>query len=279
MTYIIGVDGGGTKTHAVLVDEVGTVIAESYTGPANIRSDLETAYSSITGAIDELLSKHHLNSNKVKIGIGVAGYSVVLNRENLITRLNDKYKQVRVESDCHIACLAAHGKQDGAIVICGTGVVGYYIQKGRGYQLGGWGFPHGDLGGGAWFGLEICRLLCKAIDGVVPWSASLHNVFTTYFEDDSSIYKAWLLEAKPNNYTSVTKLVLSDNHSDNYVQDILTKGVAEIEGFIAAFLTREPNLAIKLVGGLSNMYLKHVTLKFPLISLCETSPAYGATLL
>lgn len=278
MTYIIGVDGGGSKTHGLLFDQAGKVIDEASSGPCNIRNDLDSAYAAIINVIDELINKNNLDEN-IRIGIGVAGYSVKANRENLIKKLNHKYTNYKLESDCHIACLAAHGGKDGAIIICGTGVVGYCMRKGVGYQTGGWGFPHGDLGGGAWFGLEMCRLLCKAIDGIIPWSASLYNIFSTYFENDYSVYKTWLLEAKPNNYAAITKLVLNDNYTDNYVQILIDNGVYEIECFIKAFLKSESSLDIKLVGGLSNIYIKRLSNHFPKISISEAKPSLGARFL
>ena len=35
--YIIGIDGGGTKTHAVLVGSGGEILAEHFSGPTNFQ--------------------------------------------------------------------------------------------------------------------------------------------------------------------------------------------------------------------------------------------------
>ncbi len=43
-------------------------------------------------------------------------------------------------TDAHAACIGAHNGADGAIIIIGTGVVGYQTQNGEGVQVGGWGF-------------------------------------------------------------------------------------------------------------------------------------------
>ncbi|MCE3268314.1 MAG: BadF/BadG/BcrA/BcrD ATPase family, partial [Burkholderiales bacterium] len=59
-SWYIGVDGGGTKTHAVLVNQDLKLIDEVYSGPANIATDVESAYISICAVIDILLKKHKL---------------------------------------------------------------------------------------------------------------------------------------------------------------------------------------------------------------------------
>lgn len=275
--YYIGVDGGGTKTHAVLTDQELKTLGETYAGPANINTDVEGAYISICTAITNLLARHGLSLNQVKIGVGVAGYSVIENRKLIINRLQDKYQGIVLNSDCHIACLAAHNNQDGAIVICGTGVVGYTIQNGRAQQLGGWGFPHGDLGGAAYLGLEVARLLCSAIDGVIPWNDTLNAVYHKFFLKDEQKCKTWLINAKPSDYAEITKFVFSGT-TNNFTDLLLNQGANEIVQFIIALRKNKQNLPLKLVGGLAKLYIGKVKQACPEVEVSYTTPAIGAIL-
>src|SRR2546425_13334096 len=50
--YFLGIDGGGTKTHAVITDSACRVIGEGFGGAANpLRVGLEEAVSHITQAV------------------------------------------------------------------------------------------------------------------------------------------------------------------------------------------------------------------------------------
>ena len=62
--------------------------------------------------------------------------------------------------------LGAHEGRPGAIVAAGTGSVGEALRRdGLRVAVGGWGFPVGDEGSGAWLGLRAMRETHRAIDG------------------------------------------------------------------------------------------------------------------
>ncbi|MCC2625600.1 MAG: gspK [Burkholderiales bacterium] len=276
MEFYIGVDGGGTKTHAVLVDSNLKQIDEAYSGPANIAKDVEGAYTSICATIDSLLNKHNLPIKH--IGIGVAGYSVIQNRNMILEKLQKKYKNITLNSDCHIACLAAHNNKDGAIIICGTGVVAYSIYNGETNQIGGWGFPQGDLGGAAYLGLEAARLLCKAIDGLIPWNQTLRELYTEFFEQNKHEYKAWLIKAKPSDYARITQFIFA-KPIDEFNGNLLKQGAGEISGLIAVLKKDNPKGSIKLVGGLANLYINSLQKKYPELELSPIAPALGGAVI
>ena len=276
--YIIGIDGGGSKTHAVILDSRYTFIDEIVGGPANINSDLTLAYTSIHTTITTLLTKHNLQGNNVAIGIGVAGYSNIKARIELLNLLTNDYRNINLNSDCHIACLAAHSGHNGSIVICGTGIAGYSIQNNIGNQIGGWGFPQGDLGGAAWLGLEICRYTGKAIDGSIDWSNLLKAIFSK-FSNDTQVFKQWLLKATASDFASIARLLIDSPSTDAHAQNIFNNAIMEVTSFIQAVKKHNPDLAIKIVGGLATTYLPSLKQTFPDLELSTHPPAYGACLL
>ena len=51
MNYCLGFDGGGTKTHCVLIDDSGNVIGEGRSGPSNpLRCGYDAAFDSLREA-------------------------------------------------------------------------------------------------------------------------------------------------------------------------------------------------------------------------------------
>ncbi|MGL5917190.1 MAG: hypothetical protein ACRCZC_05760, partial [Culicoidibacterales bacterium] len=68
-TYVIGVDGGGTKTQATAYTVTGEKLA-SYTGGA---SNLANGYSASVNHIDECIANVLQKGTLVCIALGIAG--------------------------------------------------------------------------------------------------------------------------------------------------------------------------------------------------------------
>ncbi len=178
--FFIGVDGGGSKTHLRLESSDGKVLAEGFSGPANIRLSIEVACISINDALEQVLQKSKLKDKKeirLHVGMGLAGYEVKSAREGFLAKQkNSIFSSLIVQSDAYVTCLGAHSGSFGSVIIVGTGVVGLKINKKGKTQVGGWGFPHGDEGGAAWMGLETIRLLLHYCDGRGEGSPLLFNL-------------------------------------------------------------------------------------------------------
>src|SRR5688500_7994524 len=85
----LGVDGGGTKTHAVLIDESGNLIAEATDGASNpLRIGIERAVDNILTAVDtacDLANRHRGDIAAAQIGL--AGVRREDLRKTVTTRL------------------------------------------------------------------------------------------------------------------------------------------------------------------------------------------------
>src|SRR5215216_2379176 len=65
-TYFLGIDGGGTKTHAVVVDPSGRVLGEGFSGASNpLRTGLEEAVSHIEQAVRDACSRARIQLHQV----------------------------------------------------------------------------------------------------------------------------------------------------------------------------------------------------------------------
>jgi N-acetylglucosamine kinase-like BadF-type ATPase len=73
--YLLGIDGGGTKTAAVLVDAEMTEIAHVISGPSNYHTvGQASAETSLREAIHQLLDAAGLTADDVAAaGLGLAG--------------------------------------------------------------------------------------------------------------------------------------------------------------------------------------------------------------
>lgn len=169
---VIGIDGGGTKTEAVIMDANHRVLGEGIAGPSNpLRVGIAKAASAIREAIDKACQAAQVQRTDILAAeVGLAG----ARREGLRSRMrealsNTGIAQIEVVSDADIALYGATDGEPGVVVIAGTGSVCCGI-NGRGKQMcaGGWGPIVGDEGGGSWIARQGLRAIARAADGRGP---------------------------------------------------------------------------------------------------------------
>lgn len=254
----IGADGGGTKTKVLIEDAAGRELGVAKTGPGNIRSSVAGAWSNINEGIQEALKQASIDlrdpNYRFHVGLGLAGTEVKEAREAFL-KMPHPYHSLVLDSDAYVACLGVHGGEDGAIIIVGTGVVALQIEGNKRVAVGGWGFPHGDEGGGAWFGMEATRLTCKAIDGRIPFSPLLKAIYERFHEDASQLV-SWAVNARPGDFGTLAPMVMQFlDQQDENAKALVVRAGEEIN-LVAAALARqrmnsEAPVRVGLLGGIA----------------------------
>ncbi len=106
MIYIIGVDGGGTKTEAVAYDLNGNSLSRSISGYGNILINEEKALNNIKESIEKC-TKSLNKSECVYIYAGIAGSTAGNGKEIIKKYIQDKFKcNVIVVNDADLALSA-----------------------------------------------------------------------------------------------------------------------------------------------------------------------------
>ena len=224
----IGVDGGGTKTRAIIQDRSGNTLGEGIGGPGNIRSSVPQSWASVHEAITyaSQAAKIKLKNFRVHIGLGMAGTELNSAKQAFLATPHDFYTLV-LDSDAHVACLGFHGGKDGAIIIIGTGVIAYQIYQNQIFRAGGYGFPHSDEGGGAWLGMELLRLTFKAFDQRIKWTPLLKKVFAIN-KNDIAVLSHYANTAHPQDYAQLAPLIFQFMHQDETAHRLMQKAATEI---------------------------------------------------
>jgi N-acetylglucosamine kinase-like BadF-type ATPase len=155
MSYFLGIDGGGTKTAAVILDEGGAELGRGYGGPCNIATcDDATLRKSVTDAVVGAISAASGLSGRLPfeaVCAGVAGYTAKKRRADFQRLLQEivPAEQHRLEPDFVIAYWGATEGEPGIIVSAGTGSVVYgHNAAGEACRVDGRGFLLGDQGSG-----------------------------------------------------------------------------------------------------------------------------------
>ncbi len=166
----LGVDGGGTKTHIVLLDHQKEPVCEGFAGPSNpLRVGVETAVSNIMQAVDAACDKAHKNPGDIVAAtLGLAGVRRLDLRESVRRRIIETLgtKKVQVVTDAEIALYGTTLGKAGLVIISGTGSVCFgQDEKGQQAMAGGWGPIAGDEGGGISIATQALQAIAKALDG------------------------------------------------------------------------------------------------------------------
>lgn len=173
--YFIGLDGGGTKTQAVLIDGGAREIARATSGPSNYHSvGQETAQGSLQAAMEQVLGQAGATWDQIgAICLGMAGAARPKDQQvirRLLARIVPPV-HLAITHDAEIALVGGIGRRYGAALIAGTGAIAYGINaRGEVKRADGWGYLLGDEGSGYWIGREALRATARACDGRSPQS-------------------------------------------------------------------------------------------------------------
>lgn len=254
----IGIDGGATNSRVRIESETGDLLAQGVGGPANIRLSVNHSWESIYHALEEALKPTHISLKNTDyhfhLGLGLAGSEVPEAVEEFLSKPHD-FSTLHLVSDAHIACLGAHKGKDGAIIVVGTGVIGYEIEQGKTARIGGWGFPHDDEGGGAYLGLEAARLTFQWLDHRVEKSPLVEDVFG-FFNKDVAAFTTWANRANSTEFARLAPLVINHLQQNETAAVRLIKKAAHAVDRIGMTLfklqkERDRHLPCSLLGGMA----------------------------
>ncbi|AFZ24399.1 putative N-acetylglucosamine kinase [Cylindrospermum stagnale PCC 7417] len=183
MNYVLGIDGGGSKTVCVLMNEARQVLGRGEAGPSNYQSiGIAATLQSIKDAIDEAIKTTN-NVNISAICLGLAGVGRTEDIEiikKLVQELPINWElqpeNIVICNDALIALMGGIGHDVGIVVAAGTGsiVFGRNHQK-KTKRVGGWGYILGDEGSAYKIAVAGMQAALKSYDG--------REISTTLVED------------------------------------------------------------------------------------------------
>ena len=215
--YFLGVDGGASKTAALVIDGDGSALGRGVAGPSNhLRVGIETATRNIERAVNIALVEAGMAIRQVEYAYcGIAGADHPAHRQRVIDSLRIFFPKGNfiVDNDARIALTGAVGFGSGIVIISGTGSVAFgRNDSGQEARAGGWGPTIGDEGSGyaiARDGLsaivrahdgrgrrtKMTELLCYDYDMCSPEDLPRFVYATTTHADDIARYGKLVIEA------------------------------------------------------------------------------------
>jgi glucosamine kinase len=260
-SFVVGVDGGGTKTRAVLADERGERLAEAVGAGSTVRPQ-EAARSAgiIAGVVRDALESGEKSGQRPRVlCVGVAGVGREPEREALLEALSsyDLAEDVLVQTDFAIALEDAFDDGPGVLLIAGTGSSAFARgPTGSTARCGGWGAVIGDEGGGSWIGRRALSVVAAAADGREPETALTGAVLTAAEVSEASELIRWAASATPGTLATLAPVVMSvADAGDLRANSIVSMAVEELALHVRSlarqlFTDERASVPVALTGGL-----------------------------
>lgn len=281
ITHLLAIDGGGTKTALRLtaLDSLATNPAFILTvGPSSLTQQKEQAHHQIREAIETCLAQVKLTPQQVFIVIGVAGAGNV-NAKQALEQSLLKYPNCLVTTDAHISLLGVNQGQAVNCLAIGTGSVATRLETdGSTHMYGGWGFPIGDQGGGAWLGQEAVQALIESIE--LHTTSPLTDYLSQHLGSQRCDVLQWLTTANASRFAQLAPALLDHDHQGCPVsQKILQRGQNHIDKLVTKCCENN-ELDIAFLGSLGAYYQQHISEKWRSRLISPKGDALdGATLL
>jgi N-acetylglucosamine kinase-like BadF-type ATPase len=150
MRYVLGFDGGGTKTECVLMDEARHILARSRSGPSNpYRVGSKAAFTAIQEGAQRAIAEARIDRDSVAaLCAGLAGASHEELSGQMRALLSNAFPSaaVNVCTDLDLV-LAAAGDGPAVVLVAGTGSSAMARNsEGQYFRAGGYGPQIGDDG-------------------------------------------------------------------------------------------------------------------------------------
>jgi N-acetylglucosamine kinase-like BadF-type ATPase len=300
MSYIIGIDGGGTKTHCLLTKLDGSVLHECYSGPSNfLIQGIEPVSEILFKLVKSCIDNANINQDEIKIVLlGTTGAGRRSDAERLecgftdyLSKQKSKLNFFKVESDARIALEGAFSGKPGSILIAGTGSIMFGKDaQGNVHRVGGFGRYLGDEGSGYMLGKKGLIAVSKQFDGRGNKTLisvllkekfkidSPENLITEIYKNNFDIASAAPLVIEAAERKDKLSLKIIEDETDELLLHISTmyKKVNEkilYTAFIGGIITHKniysETLRKKICEELPNVAIKDA----------ENSPAMGAVLM
>jgi len=241
--FYAGIDGGGTKTLAVIVDALGHEHGRGIAAGANFTSTgIAETIANVRSAIVEA-SANAGGTPLHRAWIGLAGVDRPADFAAVLPRLQELAQEVRLTND---ATLALSGLEDavGVALIAGTGSIAVGCDAhGTTARAGGWGNILGDEGGGYAIGRAGLQAAVRAADGRGPWTDLLDRVLhALQFDSPAQLVGAVYANRDARMIAGMAPLVFAAARSGDATAEAIVR--REAEELALAALTVGTKLAL-----------------------------------
>jgi N-acetylglucosamine kinase-like BadF-type ATPase len=259
MNFYLGIDGGGTKTQATLIDETGRLVAESVGKASNpLRSSFAHAFTAIDDATARALATAGIEATEVRgVSAGLAGAGQARVAKRVAAFLTTRFREAEIEAltDLEIALETISAEGAAVVVAAGTGSAAFGRDgAGRAARAGGWGPWFSDEGSAFDIGRGTLAALAQAHDAGTPPGAFEKAVAASLGADDWDDVVDHVLRRPlvrlPGVFPVVAEAADGGNEAARTVLDRAAENLARLAGVVTRRLELdEKEFALGRTGG------------------------------
>ena len=238
MTYFVGIDGGGTRTTAVVASKDGALLARVQ-GPAG-RVDVrqpEAGAATLAELTRQALREARIDPPATALCCALAGAGRPPERKALETALQTQNvaRTIIVVGDAEAALQDAFGIGPGILLIAGTGSAAWGRgENGQFARCGGWGHLLGDEGSGYAIGLAALRTVVQAHDGRTgPTGLTVVVKRTTNVSEVDGLI-AWSASAAKADIAALAPTVIALAETDSAAAEIVRTAARDLAAHVIA---------------------------------------------
>jgi N-acetylglucosamine kinase-like BadF-type ATPase len=252
--YVMGVDGGATKTLAAVLDlraledtlqggQAGEKLVHlGHGGPSNEDAvGAQAAVEALLGAADEALERAGVDASELGAAVlGIAGTDTEDVERNVLAARTEAWIVV---NDVVAAWATATNVGPGVAAIAGTGsnVFGVNLDGGetRAWRAGGWGHLLGDEGSGYWLGVQSIKAALRDREASGPATA-ITDVAPAFFGVASIDAVAAAVYSKPLTKGEIAAFAIETarlaEQGDAVACELYERGARELGDQVAAVI-------------------------------------------
>jgi len=230
MSIFMGVDGGGTRSTLLAIDDAAEPLARVEGGPALLDPNRPAERAATLGDLAAAaLARIGGDDPADVLCCALAGARGPVERAALAAALDARgvARRIRIVTDAEAAMWDAFRGGAGILVIAGTGSVVWGAgHGGRTLRVGGWGHLLGDEGSGYAIGLAGIHELAKVADGRSAARQLAELLLPAMGVDDFDKLVRWTTAASKREIAALAPLVLQA--TDQEARQIALQAAAEL---------------------------------------------------
>jgi N-acetylglucosamine kinase-like BadF-type ATPase len=171
--YFLGVDGGGTKTAFLILDEDATVCGRhEETSSYHLQIGIEGLRAALTNGVATVLDQANLRADDITHAFfGLPAYGEDSRVQAALDIMPEPilgHQRYTCGNDMVCGWAGSLACADGINIVAGTGSIGYGECQGRNARSGGWGELFGDEGSAYWIAVQGLSVFSRMADGRLP---------------------------------------------------------------------------------------------------------------
>lgn len=252
-----GVDGGGTKTEMVLVDETGQEVARQITGTSNSAViGHARAIEVLKALVQDVAEEADISLPLTGLWCGLSGSDRPEDHLKLEPPLEKLAEDLTLTNDAELA-IGALPNRVGVAMVSGTGSIAFGRNpQGTRKRASGWGHVFGDFGSGYDVARKALWYYSAFVDGYGPETSLVERLTEHYQLADSYsiINRIYDPATTKGDIARLSRIVVAEAETGDEVSQRILRDVAADLSLYADVVARRlrlgPELDLALVGGM-----------------------------